>query len=254
MVRAGIEIGWRYTKVGLVDEAQQLVAYRELPFNTESPEQAIRDAGAMVLTLLEENQIDLDLCANVGIGVAGIVDSGVVKYSNNIGWKDVPVVELMAEQLPIPIHAANNADCAVLGEMAAGAAKGSEDVLLLTVGRGVGSGLVHNGQLYDGAEFGHMVIEEDGRPCSCGRKGCWEAYGSGTALRKETAEKLGRPMEWEELWEAASGRDETAKELADNYIRRLSTGVVNLVNILHPKTVVIGGNLAAFGETWLCLL
>lgn len=251
MVRAGVDIGGRYTKVGLVDAEQQLVAYRELPFNAGSPEQAIRDAGDMVLTLLEENHIDLDLCANVGVGVAGIVDGGMVKYSNNIGWKNVPVAELLAEQLPIPIHVANNADCAVLGEIAAGAAKGSDDVLLLTVGRGVGSGLVHSGQLYDGAEFGHMVIEDGGRPCSCGRRGCWEAYVSGTALGQETAEKLGRSMEWEELWKAASEGDEQARELADSYIRRLSTGVVNLVNILHPKTVVIGGNLAAFGETWL---
>ena len=169
----------------------------------------------------------------------------------NIGWKDVPVVELLAEQLPVPIHAANNTDCAVLGEMAAGAVKGGDDVLMLTVGRGVGSGLVHSGQLYDGTEFGHMVIEEDGRTCSCGRKGCLEAYVSVTALRKETEEKLGTPMEWEELWKTASDGDEKAKELAGGYIRRLSTGVVNLVNILHPQKVVIGGNLAAFGETWL---
>lgn len=251
MVRAGIDIGGRFTKVGLVNEEQQLIAYRELPFNSESPEQAVRDAGSAVLSLLEENHIDLDLCANVGVGVAGIVEDGVVTYSNNIGWKEVPVASLLAEQLPIPIHVANNADCAVLGEMAAGAAKGCEDVLLLTVGRGVGSGLVHNGRLYDGAEFGHMVIEEDGRTCSCGRKGCLEAYVSVTALRKETQEKLGRAMEWEELWSAASGGDEDAKALAEGYIRRLSTGVVNLVNILHPKMVVIGGNLAAYGETWL---
>ncbi len=252
MVQAGIDIGGRFTKVGLVDGGQQLVAYRELPFDASAPpEQSVRDAGSMVLTLLEENRIDLDLCANVGVGVAGIVEGGAVKYSNNIGWKDVPVAELLAEQLPVPIHVANNADCAVLGEMAAGAAKGCEDVLLLTIGRGVGSGLVHNGQLYDGAEFGHMVIEEDGRPCSCGRNGCLEAYVSMTALRKETAEKLGAPMEWEELWEAASAGNEKAKALAGSYIRRLSTGVVNLVNILHPRMVVIGGNLAAFGETWL---
>ncbi len=251
MVRVGIDIGGRFTKVGLVDEQQRFAAYREIPFNGKSPEQAIRDAGNLVLTLLEENHIDLDLCANAGVGVAGIVEDGVVKYSNNLGWKNVPVAELLAQQLPIPIHVANNADCAVLGEMAAGAARGCEDVLLLTIGRGVGSGLVHNGQLYDGAEFGHMVIEDGGRVCSCGRRGCWEAYVSGTALRKETAEKLGRPMEWEELWKAASQGSDQAKELADSYIRRLGTGVVNLVNILHPKTVVIGGNLAAFGETWL---
>lgn len=251
MVRAGIDIGGRFTKVGLVDAEQNLITYRELPFDAASPEQALRDAGNAVLSLLEENHIDLDLCANVGVGVAGIVESGTVAYSNNIGWTDVPVSQLLSELLPIPIHVANNADCAVLGEMAAGAAKGCEDVLLLTIGRGVGSGLVHNGRLYDGAEFGHMVIEEDGRPCSCGRRGCLEAYVSVTALREETREKLGRPMEWEELWNTASGGDTAARELAEGYIRRLSTGVVNLVNILHPKMVVIGGNLAAYGETWL---
>lgn len=250
MVRAGIDIGGRFTKVGLVDGAQTLIAYRELPFDAASPERAIRDAGSTVLALLEENHIDLDLCANAGVGVAGIVEDGVVAYSNNIGWTDVPVRQLLSQLLPVPIHVANNADCAVLGEMAAGAAKGCEDVLLLTIGRGVGSGLVHNGRLYDGAEFGHMVIEEGGRPCSCGRRGCLEAYVSVTALRKETQEKLGTPMEWEELWKAASSGG-PAQELAEDYIRRLSTGVVNLVNILHPKTVVIGGNLAAFGETWL---
>lgn len=251
MVRTGIDIGGRFTKVGLVDGEQKLIAYRELPFDVSSPEQAIRDAGNAVLSLLEEHHIDLDLCANVGVGVAGIVEDGVVAYSNNIGWTDVPVAQLLSELLPVPIHVANNADCAVLGEMAAGAAKGCEDVLLLTIGRGVGSGLVHNGRLYDGAEFGHMVIEEDGRPCSCGRRGCLEAYVSVTALRRETQEKLGTAMEWEELWNAASGGNAAAKELAEGYIRRLSTGVVNLVNILHPKMVVIGGNLAAYGETWL---
>lgn len=251
MVRAGVDIGGRFTKVGLVDGEQNLIAYRELPFDAASPERAIREAGDTVLSLLEEHHIDLDLCANVGVGVAGIVEDGEVTYSNNIGWKNVPVEKLLAELLPVPIHVANNADCAVLGEMAAGTAKGCQDVLMLTVGRGVGSGLVHNGQLYEGAEFGHMVIEEGGRPCSCGRRGCWEAYVSVTALRKETAETLGTAMEWEELWRRASGGDEAARELAERYIRRLSTGVVNLVNILHPKLVVIGGNLAAYGETWL---
>lgn len=251
MVRAGIDIGGRFTKVGLVDSEQTPIAYRELPFNADSPEQAIREAGNTVLALLEENRIDLDLCANVGVGVAGIVEDGVVAYSNNIGWTDIPAAQLLSELLPVPIHVANNADCAALGEIAAGAAKGCENVLLLTIGRGVGSGLVQNGRLYEGAEFGHMVIEEDGRPCSCGRRGCLEAYVSVTALRKETREKLGRPMEWEELWNAASGGDAEAKALAESYIRRLSTGVVNLVNILRPKLVVIGGNLAAYDETWL---
>ena len=116
MVRAGIDIGGRFTKVGLVDGVQTLIAYRELPFDAASPERAIRDAGSTVLALLEENHIDLDLCANAGVGVAGIVEDGVVAYSNNIGWTDVPVRQLLSQLLPVPIHVANNADCAVLGE------------------------------------------------------------------------------------------------------------------------------------------
>lgn len=115
MVRAGIDIGGRFTKVGLVDGVQTLIAYRELPFDAASPERAIRDAGSTVLALLEENHIDLDLCANAGVGVAGIVEDGVVAYSNNIGWTDVPVRQLLSQLLPVPIHVANNADCAVLG-------------------------------------------------------------------------------------------------------------------------------------------
>ncbi len=254
MVRIGIDIGGRFTKVGLVDEDQTFAAYREIPFDPSTDaETSVRAAAQTALQLLEENHIDMDRCAGVGAGIAGIVDTenGIVMYSNNIGWKEVPVRQILSEIFPLPIHVANNADCAVLGEMAAGAAKGCSDVLMLTVGRGVGSGYVHKGQLFDGAEFGHMVIVEDGRKCTCGRNGCLEAYVSVPALRAETEEKLGKAMEWEELFALANEGNFAAASLAGQYIRRLSTGVVNLVNILHPELVVIGGNLAVSGETWL---
>lgn len=254
MYRLGIDIGGRFTKVGVIDEEQNFTAYREIPFDqNEEPAISLKKAAQCAQDLLREAHIDLDRCGGLGIGIAGIVrtDTGCVVYSNNLGWKNVPVREILSQLLPFPVHVANNADCAVLGEMAAGAARGCPDVLMLTVGRGVGSGYVHNGQLFDGAEFGHMVIVENGRPCSCGRNGCLEAYVSESALRAQTAERLGRMYSWEELYRNAADGNEEAKTLADEYIHRLGTGLVNMVNLLHPKLVVIGGNLASSGDTWL---
>lgn len=254
MYRLGIDIGGRFTKVGVIDEEQNFTAYREIPFDPdEEPAISLKKAADCAQSLLEEEHIDLDRCAGLGIGIAGIVraDTGCVLYSNNIGWRNVPVREILSQFLPLPVRVANNADCAVLGEMAAGAARDCPDVLMLTVGRGVGSGYVHNGQLFDGAEFGHMVIVENGRPCSCGRNGCLEAYVSDSALRAQTTERLGHACSWEELYREALDGNKEAKTLADEYIRRLGTGVVNMVNLLHPKLVVIGGNLASSGETWL---
>ena len=254
MYRIGIDVGGRFTKIGIIDEDQAFTAYKEIPFDSRSdPAVTLKEAAQCALGLLEEKHIDMDRCSGIGIGIAGIVDTkkGYVRYSNNIGWKDVPVSDILSETVPLPIHVANNADCAVLGEMAAGTARGQEDVLMLTVGRGVGSGYVHNGQLFDGAEFGHMVIVEEGRQCSCGRKGCLEAYVSEPALRKESKEKLGKEMTWEELYTEAVNGNEMAEDITRDYIRKLSTGVINLVNILHPRLIVIGGNLAVHGGTWL---
>lgn len=258
-VRIGIDIGGRNTKIGLVDVAQKFLAYREIPFDTEkTPKETLEEIGAAVLTLLEEKQIALDQCVSVGIGAAGTVlrDQGVIAYSNNIKWDHVPAAEILSKILPLPIHAANNGDCAALGEAAAGAARGYQDVLMLTIGRGVGSGLILDGKIYErrkggSTELGHMVIAENGRMCTCGRKGCLEAYVSTTAVRKETEETLGRPMELQELFALAGEGDKAAQLVTENYIRKLGTGIVNMINSFRPQAVIIGGNLAEAGDEWL---
>lgn len=125
----------------------------------------------------------MDQCVGVGIGVPGTVDrkQGIVRYSNNIGWKDVDVVKEMEAHLPIPIYIANDADCAALGETIASAGRDYQDVIMLTLGTGVGGGIILDGSIYEGkgiggSELGHMVIVENGEQCTCGRKGCLEAY------------------------------------------------------------------------------
>lgn len=259
LVRIGIDIGGRNTKIGLVDAEQKLLAYREIPLNMEkTPKESLEEIGTEVLSMMEEKRISIDQCASAGVGVAGTVlrEKGVILYSNNIGWEQVPVEKILADFLPIPIYVANNGDCAALGEAAAGAARDYQDVLMLTIGRGVGSGLILNGKVYErkkggSVELGHMVIVENGRKCTCGRRGCMEAYISAAAVRKETEEKMGRPMELQELFRMAKEGDAKAQIITEDYIRKLGTGIVNMTNIFRPQAIIIGGNLAEAGKDWL---
>lgn len=258
-VRVGVDIGGRHTKIGLVDANQELLAYQEIVFDMEkTPEDTLREIAETILSLLEEKKIGVDQCVGVGVGVAGTVrpEDGVVIYSNNIGWEQVPAAEILSRLLPVPVQVANNADCAALGEAAAGAAKNYQDVLMLTVGRGVGSGVILDGKIFGGGrdgggELGHMVIEENGRACTCGRRGCLEAYVSGAAVRRETKEKLGKGMEIQELFSLAENGDFDAQIITENYLRKLGIGLTNLTNIFRPQAIILGGGLAEAGKGFL---
>jgi len=258
-VRVGIDIGGRHTKIGLVDVNQELLDYRGLPLEAKKqPEETLREIAENVLAMLENKKIGMDQCSSVGVGVAGTVnrDKGVVVYSNNIGWEQVTAAEILSWYLPVPIQVANNGDCAALGEAAAGAAKNYQDVLMLTIGRGVGSGVIQGGKICGreragSSELGHMVIAEYGRACSCGRRGCLEAYVSEAAVCRETKEKLGREMELKELFTLAGAGNEQAKCIVREYIRRLGIGLTNMTNIFWPQAIILGGNLAEAGTGWL---
>lgn len=258
-VRVGVDIGGRHTKIGLVDANQELLAYREILFDMEkSPKDTLCEIAETILDMLEEKKIGIDQCIGVGAGVAGTVqlEEGAVIYSNNIGWERVPAAEILAGLLPVPVQVANNADCAALGEAAAGAAKNYQDVLMLTVGRGVGSGIILDGKIFGGGrtgsgELGHMVIAENGRTCTCGRKGCLEAYVSGSAVRRETREKLGKEMELEELFALAESGNPEAQAVTEDYLRKLGIGLTNLTNIFRPQAIILGGSLAEAGKSFL---
>ena len=261
-VRIGIDIGGTDTKIGLVDVHHKLIDSVCIPTGADRPaEDVIRDIGGQALDLLEKNGIAMDQCTGAGVGVPGTVDrkNGIVRYSNNICWEEVPLAEKMGYYLPIPVEIANDADCAALGETLAGAGRECSDVVMITLGTGVGGGIVLDGEIYEGkgiggSELGHMVIVEDGEPCTCGRRGCLEAYVSATALKRDARRVSGLDLEPEEIFELAEEGDTLIKVVVDAYIRRLGLGIVNIVNIFRPQLVLLGGGISKQGETLLAPL
>lgn len=258
-VRIGVDIGGAETKIGLVDIHQKLLASEVMETNANHPaEEIIREIGQRVLKLLDTQGISMDQCVGAGIGVPGTVDrkNGIVRYSNNICWEQVELAKEMGKYLPIPIRIANDADCAALGEAVAGAGRECQDVIMITLGTGVGGGIILDGEIYDGkgisgSEIGHMVIVEGGEPCTCGRKGCLEAYASATALNRDVKRAIGRDLPPEEVFEGAENGDAGLQKIVELYIRRLGVGIVNVVNIFRPQLVLLGGCISVQGETLL---
>ncbi len=261
-VRIGINIGVNETRIGLVDVHQKLLACRKIRTKAERPAgEVIREIGQQTLALLEECRIPMDQCVCAGISVPGTVDQrkGVVCYSNNIRWKQVELAKQMSEYLPIPVRIANDADCAALGEAIAGAGKEYQDVVMLTLGVGVGSGVILDGEIcagknIGGNELGHMVIVENGETCTCGRRGCLEAYVSVRALIRDARAAAGQEMTPEEIFRQAASGDVRFEELIDRYARRLGNGLVNIVNIFRPQLILLGGELSEQVETLLPVL
>ena len=221
-------------------------------------EEALRRAG---LTAAD--------CASIGIGSPGTCDpeTGVVARAYNLGWKDVPVCRMLTEHFGLPAHLGNDANCAALGEATAGAAKGTRNMLMVTLGTGVGGGIIINGQLYTGCngiagEIGHMVIRKDGEPCNCGRRGCLEAYCSAASLVRfaERALEDGRKsvlavhkgqLNAKQICDAVDAGDALAQELFDEYCGNLANGLASFVNLFQPESIVLGGGLAGYGEKLL---
>ncbi len=269
-VRVGIDVGGTAVKIGLVDAEQNLIAQTSIPTGAERDwKNMIKDIGEGSVALLQEQGIPIVRCVGAGVGMPGTIDreNGVVIYSNNIRWENVPLASELGKYLPVPVYVANDADCAALGEAVAGAAKGEKDVIMLTLGTGVGGGVILDGRIFTGkmvggCEIGHMVIVEDGEPCTCGRKGCLEAYASATALwrdgvraMKEHPEtllwkKCGGDLEQprvELIFEAAKEGDPVCTALVENYRKKLGTGIINLVNIFRPKKILVGGGVSRQG-------
>ncbi len=260
-VRIGIDIGGTDTKIGLVDIHQKLLASEKMKTDIRRPaEEILREIGQRTLEFLEKQGIAMDQCVCAGISVPGTVDrkKGIVCYSNNIRWKNVNLAKIVSEYLPIPVRVANDADCAALGEAAAGAGRDCRDVVMLTLGMGVGGGVILDGEIcagknIGGSELGHMVIVEDGEPCTCGRHGCLEAYVSSRALTRDVLQRTGKNMVPGDIF-AEADSDAVIQEIIERYAHRLGTGIVNIVNIFRPQLVLLGGELSPCLETLLPVL
>ena len=214
--------------------------------------------------------------ASVGIGCPGTcnVKTGMVEYANNLNFTNVPIVARMNELLGLPVYIDNDANAAAFGEAKAGAAKGVENCVCVTLGTGVGGGIIIDGKIYQGcnyagAELGHVVIEMNGEPCTCGRRGCWEAYSSATALVRQTKAAMEQHPD-SLMWKLAGGSldrvngltafdgmrkgDAAATAVVNKYIEYLACGITNVVNTFQPDTVCIGGGISHEGETLLAPL
>jgi len=181
----------------------------------------------------------------LGIGVPGLITpDGVVKASPNMpGAFNVPVGPQLREQLGISVHVENDATMAAFGEWKAGAARGAENAVMVTLGTGIGGGIVMSGKLQRGAngfagEIGHMVVQRDGEECVCGRRGCWERYASGSALKMLSGGSSG-----EEVFAAAAAGDAKALEVVDAYAQWIAVGLASLTNICDPEIIVLGGGV-----------
>lgn len=267
----GIDLGGTNVAAAVVDEQGTILGRASLP--TPRGAEAVADRMAEAARAAAQAAgTDMAEIAWVGIGSPGTIDpdQGVVRYWSNLDFRDVPIAALVEARLGKEIYLENDANAAALGEYAAGAGKGSSSMVAITLGTGVGGGAVLNGKLYTGAnyagmEVGHFVLEHGGRLCTCGRRGCFEAYCSATALISRTREEMEKDPS-SKLWalagslegvtgrtpfDAAAQGDPTARRVIDEYVSYLGCGVTSLVNILQPEVVCIGGGPSAQGENLL---
>ncbi len=264
----GIDLGGTFIKGGIVDDLGRILVEDKTP--TESEKGADRVAtniANLAKSLMQKMGLDVGDVEGIGMGVPGMIDSkkGNVIYSNNLRWKDFYIGESVEKMTGLKVKIANDANVAVLGEAKFGAAKGQENVVMLTLGTGVGGGIVAEGKLIEGnqsagAELGHSVVVAGGEQCTCGRKGCLEAYASATAIIRDTKRAMQAHKD-SKMWEigtldAVTGKtafdymdtDVYAKAVVDKYIEMLACGIVNLANIFRPETVILGGGVCAQGD------
>lgn len=264
----GIDLGGTFIKGAVVGSDAKILVSGKLPTESElGTEHVIANITALCDELIKKSYKEKTDFVGVGVGVPGIVNSknGVVVFADNIRWQNVPLVEKLEKLTGLPVKIGNDANLATLGEIKFGSAKKYNSAVMLTLGTGVGGGIVIDGKIVEGnggagAELGHSVISVDGEPCACGRRGCLEAYASATALIRDTKramEKNPDSLMWEiGSTDAVTGKtafdyyekDGAARSVVDRYIKMLACGIINFANQLRPEIVILGGGVCAQGE------
>lgn len=270
----GIDLGGTNISIGLVTEEGKILLKDSVPTSSERGYEAVvKDMAELSLKIIENYGIHLVDIQSVGVGSPGLPDvkNGKILYSNNLGFRDTPIREEFNKYISKPVYVENDANCAALGESTIGATRNYKDSITVTLGTGIGSGIIldnkiFSGSFYGGGEMGHMVICVDGEPCTCGRCGCWEAYASATALIRETRVAAAKFPDSELFnmisgniklisaktpFDAADKGDEVAIEIIGNYFKYLSEGIANLINIFQPEVIAIGGGVSAQGDRFI---
>lgn len=269
----GIDLGGTNIVAGVVDENYNIVAKASTKTNCPRPAKEIADDMAkMALQAVENAKLTIDDIEWIGVGTPGIANSstGIIEYSNNLGFENTPMVKYIQETINKPVFIENDANAAAYGEFVAGAAKGANNAVCITLGTGVGGGIIVDGKIYAGsnfagAEIGHTVIEVDGAQCSCGRKGCFEAYSSATGLIRMSKEAMAEnpdsvmnklaqergKVNARTAFDAMREGDSVAKAVVDKYIKYLAAGITNAINIFQPDILCIGGGVCNEGDPLL---
>ena len=265
----GIDLGGTNIVAGVVNESYEILAKASVKTNLPRPEQEIAaDMAKVTREATEKAGLTMDQIEWIGVGTPGVANSatGIIEYSNNLGFHNTPMVKYLETELGKPTFIENDANAAAYGEYVAGAAKGAKNAVCITLGTGVGAGIIIDGKIYSGsnfggAEVGHTVISVDGPQCTCGRKGCFEVYSSATGLVRMTKEALeAHPESTMKEEEHISARtafnymragDATAKQVVDDYIKYLAAGITNTINIFQPEILCIGGGISKEGDTLL---
>ena len=277
MYYIGVDLGGTNIAAGLVDEKLNIVRKGSVPTNAKRPmDEIMKDMADLCKKLIADEGICVSDVKYAGIASPGTCDSknGVVVYANNLSMKDYPIAAKLSEYSGIAnVYIDNDANAAAYAETICGAAKGAKNAIVITLGTGLGGGIIIDGKIYAGSNFaggelGHTVIERNGAQCSCGRKGCWEAYSSATALIRmtreamdknpdsymhEIAKKAGK-VSGRTAFDGARAGDKTAKAVVDEFISYLALGVGNMINIFQPEIFCIGGGICNEGEYLLAPL
>lgn len=265
----GIDLGGTFIKGGIVDETGTILLQDIMPTESEKGANGVaQNMANLCESLLKAANLSKDDVVGIGVGVPGMIDSkrGEVVYSNNLGWERFCISETLEKQTGLSVKIANDANVAVLGETKFGCGKVYHSTVMFTLGTGVGGGIVIDDKLFEGngsvgAELGHSVIVAGGERCTCGRKGCLEAYASATALIRDTKRAMQADKN-SKMWkigglENVTGKtafdykdvDESAKRVVDGYIEMLGVGITNAANVFRPEAVILGGGVCAQGDT-----
>lgn len=274
MYKVGVDLGGTNIAVGVVDEDYKIIGRGKVKTNAPRPaEEIFADIKKAIDLAVADAGLTMEDIEKVGVGTPGSInqETGIIEFSNNLKFDNVPAKKMLEELTGKECSFENDANAAALGEAYAGAGNGAKDFVAVTLGTGVGSGIIVNGKVvsginYAGGEMGHTVIVVNGKPCNCGRSGCWECYASATALISQTKEKMQECPD-SKMWEICDGDiervngrtafnamydgDEAAKEVVDNYIYYVSVGVTNIINTFQPEVVCIGGGISNEGDNLL---
>ena len=271
MYYIGLDVGGTTFKAGVVNEKGEILVKNAYPTGVERPyQEIIADMAKLCRQVTAEAGLEMKDIAAVGVGVPGMFSNktGMIPFCTNLGWHDVPFVAEMKKHLDVPVYGDNDATVAGLAESVAGASAGVDSSVILTLGTGVGGGIVINGRPYSGAhgcgsEIGHIIIKMDGEMCTCGNEGCFERYASATAIIREAKKALEDDPQSAILAmcggdkdkinakiviDAAREGDPAAVKVFNGYVRALAHGIVSIINMIDPEVILLGGGVAHAGE------